>query len=72
MIPLVRTNDAMGFSGGSVVENLPASAEVVGSIPGSGRSPGEGRQPSPVLLPGKSCEQRSMVGYSSWGRKLGD
>ena len=32
----------MGFPGGSVVKNLPANAEEVGSIPGSGRSPGEG------------------------------
>ena len=26
-------------------------------------------QPTPVGLPGKSHEQRSLVGYSSWGRK---
>ena len=32
----------MGFPGGSVVKNPPASAGNVGSIPGSGRSPGEG------------------------------
>ena len=35
----------MGFPGGAVVENLPASAgdaRDVGSIPGSGRSHGEG------------------------------
>ena len=35
----------MGFLGGSVVKNPPASAGDpgdVGSIPGSGRSPGEG------------------------------
>ena len=31
-----------GFPGGSVVKNLPANAEDVDSIPGSGRSPGEG------------------------------
>ena len=30
----------LGFAGGSVVKNLPASAEDVGLIPGSGRSPG--------------------------------
>ena len=30
-----------GFPGGSVVKNLPANAEDVDSIPGSGRSPGE-------------------------------
>ena len=35
----------MGFPGGSVVKNRPASAEdagATGSVPGSGRSPGEG------------------------------
>ena len=32
----------MGFLGGSVVKNLPASVGDVGSIPGSGRSPGVG------------------------------
>ena len=26
-------------------------------------------QPTPVLLPGKSDGQRSLVGYSPWGRK---
>ena len=30
------------FSGGSAVSNLPASAGVTGSIPGSGRFPGGG------------------------------
>ena len=30
-----------GFPGGSVVENPPANAGDVGSIPGLGRSPGE-------------------------------
>ena len=33
----------MGFTGGSGVKNLPASAGDVGSIPGLGRSPGEGK-----------------------------
>ena len=31
-----------GFPGGSAVNNLPADAGDVGSIPGSGRFPGEG------------------------------
>ena len=31
----------MGFSDGSVVKNLPATAGDSGSIPGLGRSPGE-------------------------------
>ena len=32
----------LGFPGGSVVKNPPASTEDAGSIPGWGRSPGEG------------------------------
>ena len=32
----------LGYPGGSVVKNTPASARDVGSIPGLGRSPGEG------------------------------
>ena len=29
-------------------------------------------QPSPVFLPGKSHGQRSLAGYSPWGRKESD
>ena len=29
----------------------------------------EDMQPTPVFLPGESHGQRSLVGYSSWGRK---
>ena len=36
------------------------------STSGWGRSPGGGI-PTPVLLPGKSHGQRSLVGYSPWG-----
>ena len=32
----------MGFPGGSVVENTPASTGYLALTPGSGRSPGEG------------------------------
>ena len=32
----------------------------------------EGRQPTPVLLPGESHGQRSLVGYSPWGCKESD
>ena len=32
----------LGFSGGSVVKNLPANAEDVGLTPDPGRSPGGG------------------------------
>ena len=56
-----------------VVKNPPANAgdiRNVSSIPGSGRSPG-GRawQLTPVLLPGESHGQRSLMGYSPWGHK---
>ena len=56
----------MGFTGSSVVKNLPASAGDAGSIPGLGRFPGGGRawQPTPVFLPGESQGQRGLVGYS--------
>ena len=50
-----------------------ASAGDPGSIPGSGRSPGEGNgKPTPVLLPGKSHGQRSVVGYSPCSSKESD
>ena len=39
-----------------------------GSIPGSGRSPGEGNG-NPLQY---SCLERSLVGYSPWGRKESD
>ena len=52
-----------------MVKNPPASAEDVGSIPGLGRSPGEGNEHIPVFSPGKFLGQRSLVGYSPWGRK---
>ena len=60
----------LGFPGGSVVKNPPANAGDAVSIPGSGRSSGRKKwQPTPVLLPGKSHGQGSLVGYSPWGHK---
>ena len=45
-------------------------ATDVGSIPGLGRSPegGHGNHSS-IFLPGESHAQRSLAGYSPWGRK---
>ena len=43
------------------------SAGDLGLIPGLGRSPGE--DTTPVLLPGKFCGLRRLVGYSLWGHK---
>ena len=39
-----------------------------GLIPGSGRSPEEW-QTTAIFLPGKSCEQRRLAGYSAWDCK---
>ena len=60
----------MDFPGGSDGKASVCNVGDLGSIPGSGRSPGEGNgQSIPVLLPGKSHGQRSLVGYSPWGHK---
>ena len=61
----------LGFSGGSVVKNPPASAEDSGSIPGSGKLPGRGNgYPfQHTYLPGKSHRQGSLEGSTPWGRK---
>ena len=59
-----------GFSGGSDGKKSASNVGDLGSIPGSGRSPGEGNgNPVLVFLPGESHGQRSLVGYSPWGRK---
>ena len=55
-----------------MVKNPPANAEDArdeGSIPGSGRSPDERNgNTRPVFSPGKFHGQRSLGGYSPWGR----
>ena len=61
------------FPGGTVVKNLPASAEDArntGSIPGSVRSLGGGNGNPLVFLPGKVHGQRSLAGYSPWGYRV--
>ena len=54
----------------SMVKDLPANTEDMGSILGLGRSPGEGNgnllQHSCL---GKSHGRRSLAGYSPWGHK---
>ena len=76
----------MGFPGGTVVKNLHANERDTGdgsSIPvglgvgwgGGGREkiPWSRKwQLTPVFLPGKSHGQRSLAGYSPWGRKESD
>ena len=61
------------FPSGSDGKASAYNAGDLDSIPGSGRSPGEGKwQPTPVIWPGKSYEQRSLVGYSQWSHKESD
>ena len=54
-----------------MVKNLPTNVGDAGSIPRSERSPGEGNDNpmTPVFLPGKSHQQRSLAGYSPEGHK---
>ena len=66
------TNILMGCLGGAVVKNLLANAEDSGDglDPWVGKIPWKRKwQPTPVSLPGKSCGQRSLVGYSLWNRR---
>ena len=61
------------FPGGSVVKKSAHNSGDLGLIPGLGRSPGEGNG---NLLQYSCLEnskgQRSLVGYSPWGRKESD
>ena len=61
------------FPGGSDGKVSVYNEGDLSSIPGSGRSPGEGNgNPLQYYWPGKSHGQRSLVGYSPWGRKESD
>lgn len=59
----------VGFSGGSVVTNLPDDAgDVVPSL--GSKDPLEEKMAShPGFLPRTPCGQRSLAGDSSWGHK---
>ena len=74
MTVLISDKINFGFPGGTVVKNPAASAgdllRDASLILGSGRSPGGGNG-NPVFLPGKFHGQRSLAGYSSWGRRVG-
>ena len=55
-----------------MVKNPPANAGDIrdmGSISVSEDPLEEAGQPTPVFWPGESQEQRSLAGYSPWGRK---
>ena len=59
----------MDFPGGSVVKDPPANAGEEMQVPPWVRKiPWRRvRQPTPVFLPGESCGQRSLEGYSPLG-----
>ena len=62
-----------GFSGGSLLKNLPAMWEMQVRPLGGKILWRRKWQPIPVFLPGKSHRQRSLEGvYSPWGCKESD
>ena len=50
-------------------KNLPAMQEILVQSLGWEDTWRRKWQPTPILLPGKSHGQRSLEGYSPWGRK---
>ena len=69
-LSLLCSCNSLGLQGGAVLKNLPANGRRckrcefdpwVGKIPWR-----RAWQPTPVLLPGESHGQRSLVGYSPW------
>ena len=63
-------NKNCGLPNGSDDKEFACNAGDQGSIPGSERSTGkENGYPISVFLPEESHGQRSLVGYSPWGRK---
>ena len=62
-----------GFPGGSDSKESACNTGDLGSIPGFGRFLGEGNgNPLQYSCLENSHEQRSLVGYSSWGCKESD
>ena len=72
----VLSNAKLGFPGGSVVKNPPATTEDegdMGSIPGTGRCPGRGNDSSSQYSCLENAHgQRSLAGCRPWGRKEQD
>ena len=63
-------NKLGGFSGGSDGEESACNVGDLGLISESGRSPGgENGLLTSVFLSGEFHGQRSLTGYSPWGRK---
>ena len=58
-----------GFPGGLAVKNLPAMQKMQVQSLGWEESLEKEMAPTPVFLPEELCGQRSLAGYSPWGRK---
>ena len=54
------------------IKRLSTMRETQARSQGVGKTPWRRKwRPTPVLLPGKSHGRRSLVDYSSWGRRVG-
>ena len=62
----------MGFPGGSVGKESACNEGDLGSIPGLGRSPGGGNGNPLYSCLENPHGQRSLMGYSPWGREVLD
>ena len=69
----ISLSEKSGFPDSSVDKESACNGGDLGSIPGLGRSPGEGTG-YPLQYSGLENlhRQRSLVGYSPWGRKESD
>ena len=71
LVPMIAS--IMDFPGGSVGKSLCLQCGRPGFEPWVGKIPWRRKwQSTPGLLPRKSHWQRSLVGYSPWGRKESD
>ena len=71
MVKLLQTSAQGSEQTTSAGKNLPADTGDAGLIPQwVGKTPWRREwQPTPVFLPGKFHEQRSLAGYSPWDHK---
>ena len=58
------------FPGGPALKNQPAVQET--RVQSLGWEDPQKWQPTPVVLPGESHQQRSLAGYNPWGHKESD
>ena len=67
-----EVNKGQGFPGGSDGKECACNVEDLGWTPGLGRSPGEGKcYPLQYSCLENPHGQRSLAGYSPWGRRVG-